>query len=81
MDNKRWRIPRNAIAKRFANMRKVRFHLRTRAEGLLPGLTKPNANKNRKNPGASVNVSAGINKGSYPNLALFAWSQEWPDGG
>ena len=44
-------------------MRKVRFHLRTRAEGLLPGFTKPNANKNRKNPGASVNVSAGIIKG------------------
>ena len=51
------------MAKRYARMRKVRFHLRTRSEGLQPGFTKPTAKKNRINPGASVNVCAGIFNG------------------
>ena len=60
MDNKFWPIPTNSTAKRFAKMRKVRFHLRTRAEGLNKGFTKPGVKKQRINPGASVSVCAGI---------------------
>ena len=35
MDNKKFRIPRTVLASRYARMRKVRFHLPTRAEGLI----------------------------------------------
>ena len=62
MDNKQWPIPRTAKAKRYSRMRKVRFHLRNRAEGLQSGFTKLRVKKNRVNPGASVNVCAGIMK-------------------
>ena len=63
IDNKKWNIPRSAMAKRFARMRKVRFHLRTRSEGLQPGFTKPSAKKNQVNPGGSAKVCAGIANG------------------
>lgn len=59
-DNKYWEIPRSAAAKKYRNMRQVRFHLRTRSEGLNPGFTKPNNKRNRVNPGASANICAGI---------------------
>ena len=59
MDNKKFDIPRSATAKRYAKMRKVRFHLRARGEGLEAGFTKPRKS-NKVNPGASVNVCAGI---------------------
>ena len=60
MDNKYFAIPTYAKAKRFAKMRKVRGHLRTRGEGLQSEFTKPNLKRHRQNPGASVQVCAGI---------------------
>ena len=60
MDNKKWDIPTSARGKRYSNMRKVRFHWRTRAEGLKPGFTKPSGKRQRLNIGSSVNVCAGI---------------------
>ena len=60
MDNKFFAIPTYAKAKRFAKMRKARGHLRTRAEGLQEGFTKPNVKRHRQNPGCSVNVCAAI---------------------
>ena len=60
MDNKKWDIPTSAVGKRFDKMRKVRFHLRTRSEGVQPGFTKPSTKKQRVNPGGRVEVCAGI---------------------
>lgn len=60
MDNKKFMVPTHARAARHLNMTKVRGHLRTRAEGKSPGFTKPNARKNRVNPGGVLNVCAGI---------------------
>ena len=44
-------------------MKKVRFVLRTRKEGLKPGFTKPSGTKHKSNAGAFVKVLAGIVKG------------------
>ena len=63
MDNKRWEVPTHEMAKRAAKIRKVRFILRTRAEGLKKGFTKPHPKKHKMNPGASVSVVAGISRG------------------
>ena len=60
MDNENWEIPRSAGAKRCSKMRRVRFHLRTRSEGISKGFTKPSLKKNRVNPRASTTVVAGI---------------------
>lgn len=60
MDNKRWDIPTTAKGKRFSKMKKVRFHLRTRSEGLKKGFTKPNVKKHNVNMGCTVNLCAGI---------------------
>jgi hypothetical protein len=59
-DNKRWDVPTYTKAKDFLKQKKVRFHLRTRAEGLHKDFTKPNSKKHKQNPGASLNVCAGI---------------------
>jgi hypothetical protein len=63
MDNKRWEVPTYDLAKRAAKLRKPRFVLRTRSEGLKKGFTKPHPKKHRTNPGASVSVVAGICRG------------------
>ena len=63
MDNKRWEVPTHEMAKRAAKIRKVGFILRTRAEGLKKGFTKPHPKKHKMNPGASVSVVAGISRG------------------
>ena len=63
MDNKKWDIPTSVVGKRFAKMKKVRFHLRTPNEGVKPGFTKPDKRKQRVNPGGKVDVCAGIIKG------------------
>ena len=63
IDNKKWPIPTNARGRRFLKTKSVRFHLRTRSEGIKKHFTKPNGKKNRINPGASVNVCAGISNG------------------
>ena len=60
MDNKQWETPTSAAGARYSNMKKVRGHLRTRAEGLKPGYTKPNARKHRVNVGGRAHVCAGI---------------------
>jgi len=60
MDNKRFDLPLSVVGKRFDKMRKVRFHNRTKAEGVKPGFTKPNTKKHRVNPGGKVDVCAGI---------------------
>jgi len=60
MDNKKWPVPTTLRGRAFLKMTKVRGHLRTRAEGLKPGFTKPNNRKNRINTGSSVNVCAAI---------------------
>lgn len=60
MDNKMWKVPGTLRAKKYLRQRKVRFHLRTRSEGLTPGFTKPCARKHRLNTGGQVQVVAGI---------------------
>jgi transposase len=61
IDNKLWEIPITLRAKRYKRMRKVRFHIRTRSEGLAKNFTKPSGKKKQRiNPGASVSVVAGI---------------------
>ena len=63
IDNKKFVIPTHKNGKAHLQMAKVRGHLRTRAEGLKPGFTKPNCRKHRSNPGSCVNVCAGISNG------------------
>ena len=70
IDNKKFDIPRNPRAVRYSKMRRVRGHLRTRAEGLEAGFTKPKGNKHRVNPGATVSVCAGISKCKAPQRVL-----------
>ena len=60
IDNKKFETPLSQAGKKYKRMRRVRFHLRTREEGLQPECTKPSARKNRVNPGGSLNVCAGI---------------------
>jgi len=61
MDNKHFDVPTNDRAKRYARMRRVRFHLRTRSEGLKAGFTRPSGkSKHKINPGAKVLVCAAI---------------------
>ena len=60
MDNKKFDIPTSKKGRRYLNMKKVRGHLRTRAEGIKKHFTKPKSNKTRVNPGSSVNVCAAI---------------------
>ena len=60
MDNKKFDVPTYVRAARYKKMRRVRGHYRTKAEGLVPGFVKPSARKNKINPGAKVEVCAGI---------------------
>ena len=60
MDNKMWKVPGTARAKKYLNQKKVRFHLRTRSEGLTAGFVKPCARKHRLNTGGQLLVVAGI---------------------
>ena len=60
IDNKRWEAPTTGRSRNYLRKQKVRFHLRTRAEGLKKGFTKPNQKRHRINPGGSLNVCAGI---------------------
>ena len=67
MDNKQFDIPTYPKAKKYHKMRKVRFHLRTRSEGVRPGFTKPSAKNHKLNPGAVANVCAGIFDNKAPH--------------
>jgi transposase len=60
IDNKKWAVPTVKGAPGRLKMLKVRGQIRTRAEGLSEGFTKPNSRKHRSNPGASVSICAGI---------------------
>ena len=63
LDNKRYDVPTNPRGKRYMRMRRVRGHLRTRAEGIATSCAKPKSSKNKVNPGAHVNVCAAIIQG------------------
>ena len=63
IDNEKFAVPTNVMGARYVKSRKVRGHLRTRSEGLLPGFTKPDPRKHRRNTGPVVNVCAGIING------------------
>ena len=61
MDNKQFDVATTRRGKRYKKMRKVRFHIRKRSEGLKENFTKPSGKKKQRiNPGASVSVVAGI---------------------
>ena len=63
IDNKRFDVPTTERARKYLKKQRVRFHLRTPAEGNLPHLTKPGRKKNRMNTGAFATVCAGISGG------------------
>lgn len=63
LDNKYWPIPMSTAAKRHANMRRVRFHLRTRREGLRPGL------QNGVNEGVWHRVGVGFAEVVFTSIA------------
>ena len=63
IDNKKFTIPTHKNSKAHLKMTKVRGHLCTRGEGLKSGFTKPNCRKHKSNPGAYVNICAGLTDG------------------
>ena len=78
IDNKMFEIATSSRAKRYMKMRKVRFHIPARSEGLKPGFTKPSAKKKQRiNPGASVNVVAGIAKGRIRLWHYLPKGKKW----
>ena len=48
MDNKSFRFPSTVMIRKAERMKKVRFVLRTRKEGLKPGFTKPSGTKHTR---------------------------------
>ena len=63
IDNKQFDIPTTERARKYLASQRVRFHLRTPAEGVLPEMTKPGRKKNRMNTGVVAKVCAGISNG------------------
>ena len=63
IDNKKFDVPTTERARKYMKSLRVRFHLRTPAEGVLDGFTKPGRKKNRMNTGACASVCAGISNG------------------
>ena len=63
IDNKQFDIPTTERARKYLAAQRVRFHLRTPGEGILPEMTKPGRKKNRMNTGAVAKVCAGISQG------------------
>jgi hypothetical protein len=76
MDNKKFDIPTSQTGKRFHKMKKVRFHLRTKSEGLKAGFTKPDTKKQRVNPGGRVDVCAAIVNGKV-RMWHYLPKQNW----
>ena len=72
IDNKRFDVPTTERARKYLKKQRVRFHLRTPAEGSLPHLTKPGRKKNRMNTGAFATVCAGISGGRIVLLEYLA---------
>jgi len=60
MDNTTWSVPATQRAKTHLKKLKVRGHLRTRAEGLLPCMTKPDRKKHNMNTGDKLKIVAGL---------------------
>ena len=60
IDCKTWPVPRSVKGRRFLNKMKVRGHIRTKAEGLDKGFTKPCKRKHHMNVGPNVKVFAAI---------------------
>lgn len=54
LDNKTFDVPTYARARLYAKVSRVRGHLRTRAEGVQTGFTKPKGSKHRLNPHGKV---------------------------
>ena len=63
IDNKQFDVPTTQRARQYIAAQRVRFHLRTPAEGVQPEMTKPGRKKNRMNTGAVAKVCAGISNG------------------
>ena len=63
IDNKKFDIPTTERARAYLRAQRVRFHLRTPAEGAQPEMCKPGGKKNHMNTGAAANVCAGISGG------------------
>ena len=53
MDNKKYQTPTSLKGKKYLKSLRVRGHLRTKAEGLKPGFTKPHPCKHRRNVGGT----------------------------
>ena len=58
IDNKQFDIPTTDRARRHLAAQRVRLHLRTPGEGVLPEMTKPGRKKNRMNMGSVTKVCA-----------------------
>ena len=68
-DNKHFEIPTTARGRLYGKSKRVRGHLRTRAEGIKKEFTKPSSSKKQRvNPGCTVNVYAAIS-----NCKVVAW--------
>jgi len=63
IDNKVFDLPTSERARQYLAQQRVRFHLRTPAEGLHKEYTKAGRKKNKYNTGGKVNVCAGISNG------------------
>ena len=63
IDNKQFDVPTTERARRYLAAQRVRFHLRTPSEGVLPEMTKPGRKKNKMNTGAIAKVCAGVSNG------------------
>ena len=63
IDNKKFDVPTTERARKYMMSQRVRFHLRTPAEGVLDEFTKPGRKKNKMNTGACTSVCAGISNG------------------
>ena len=68
IDNKKFDVPTTERARKYMKSLRVRFHLRTPAEGVMDGFTKPGRKKNRMNTGACASVCAGIS-----NSRIVLW--------
>jgi hypothetical protein len=63
IDNKKFEVPTTARAQAYVKKQKVHSQLRTKAEGLKPGFTRPNTKKQRMRAGGYASVCAGISGG------------------
>lgn len=60
IDNKKFPIPTTQKTREYLQKQNCRGQIRTPAEGLKKGFTKPDSKKHKINPGGSVNILAGV---------------------